>query len=949
MAEGPVTFLLNKLSSFLDSEIHIFRNVQEEVIDLRDELARTKAFLRTADSLVESNEQVQVWVEQIRDLAYQMEDVLDEFKLLSVEDHGDGLHGILCKFGGNIRNLKARYRAINDLQRVSSRLKSVCEGHKRLRQKFRRAGQHVQSNDGDGPWQDHRSDALLLDKTDLVGIEEPKRLLVQHLIEGPAKREVISVVGMGGLGKTTLVKQVYDHPAIKKHFAIRVWVTFSTSSKTEELLKEMLQKIAHQIRKPAPKRVDTSNSDWLKMMIKGCLLNRRYLIILDDVWHVNKWDAVKYAFPNDGCGSRVMLTTRKADVASASLADFGGKRYDSKPLADEESWKLFCRKTFPGNNTCPSNLEETCKTILSKCEGLPLPIVAISGVLASKDMRRIDEWDLVRRTLRAEIDGNDRLKKINKVLSLSFNDLPYYLKSCFLHLSVFPEGHGIERMRLIRLWVAEGFVETKEGRTLEEVAEGYLKELLNRSLLQVTDTTSDGRVKECRIHHLLQQIAIQKSKDQHFAARVDEQNASWPDKVRRLSIHNRFQSSHKDRSLSQLRSLFMSGVEKSSVKAALLCVLKLLAVLDLQAVPNLRKFPVQVVEMYSLRYLSFRYTEVETVPSSIGKLQNLETLDLKHTYVTDLPIEIMKLQRLRHLLVYRYETISYLHSKYGFRTPADIGSLQYLQKLCYIEADDERSHALMEDIGKLTQLRRLCILKLKKEDGAALCSSIAKLTNLVALSVSSLEDDEVLDLQDLSSPPPLLQRIYLKGRLLAIPHWIPTLESIVTLHLRLCCLKDDPLLSLQNLPNLVHVELEKVYNWKILHFSAKGFKKLRRLGLDNFQELRGIEVEEGALPSFVKLIIQRCKLLQNVPSGIEYLTKLKVLEFFDVHDELVRKLEHDDQSEDYRKVAHIPELRYGSWTDGGWDVKSVQRTGEEAGSSHSGNGRSRSELPPCWK
>lgn len=947
MAEGPVSFLLIKLSNFLEYEIHLFRTVREEVISVRDELARIKAFLKIADSLEESDEQVKVWVEQIRNLAYDIEDVVDEFRLLSIQDHGGFLHGILCKF--NIRHLKSRYRIINELKRVSVRIKSICEGHRRLRQKFRRVGQHIRSNDADNPWQDHRSDALLLDKTDLVGIEEPKRFLMEGLIEGPPEREVISVVGMGGLGKTTLVKQVYDDPAVKKHFAIHVWVTFSTSRKTVDLLKDMLQQIARQIRKPAPERVDTSNKDWLKMMIKGCLLNRRYLIILDDVWHASEWDAVKYAFPNDGCGSRVMFTTRNADVASASQADFGGKRYDSMPLNEEESWKLFCRKTFSETNLCPSNLEETCKSILRKCEGLPLPIVAISGVLASKDTQRVDEWDLVRRSLRAEIDGNDRLKKINKVLALSFNELPYYLKCCFLHLSVFPEGHGIERMRLIRLWVAEGFVETKEGRTLEEAADYYLKELLNRSLLQVTEWTTDGRVKVCRIHHLLQQIAIKKSKEQSFAARVDEQNGSWPDKVRRLSIHNKFQSLLQNRSLSQLRSLYMSGAEKSSIKAALLCALKLLTVLDLQAAPDLRKFPVQVLEMYSLRYLSLRYTEVETVPSSIGRLQNLETLDLKHTYVTVLPMEIMKLQRLRQLLVYRYKTISYSHSKYGFRTPADIGSLQFLQKLCYLEVDDERSFIITRDIGKMFQLRRLCILKLKKEDGTTLCSSISKLFNLVALSVTSLDDDEVLDLQDLFSPPPLLQRIYLKGCLLAMPHWIPTLESIVTLHLRLCCLKDDPLLCLQNLPNLVHLELEKVYDWKILHFKAKGFKKLRRIGLDNFLELRGIEVEDGAMPSLVQLIIQRCKLLQNIPSGIEYLTTLKVLEFFDVHDELVMKLEHDDQSEDYKKVAHIPELRYGSWTDGGWDVKSVDRTSDEGGSSHATNGRSRSELPPCWK
>lgn len=129
-------------------------------------------------------------------------------------------------------------------------------------------------------------------------------------------------------------------------------------------------------------------------------------------------------------------------------------RSELLPLSEEESWKLLCMKTFEGN-ICPPTLEEFSKCILRKCEGLPLAIVAISGVLASKDTHRVDEWDLVRRSLHAEIDSNDRLQKINKVLSLSFDDLPYYLKSCFQHLSVFPQGHEILPKSLTRLWVAE--------------------------------------------------------------------------------------------------------------------------------------------------------------------------------------------------------------------------------------------------------------------------------------------------------------------------------------------------------------------------------------------------------------------------------------------------------------------------------------------------------------
>lgn len=939
-----VNYLLNKLD--LESEFYLSMDIQQEITSVRDDLLLIKCFLRRADSLMERDDEVKVWVEQIRELAHHIEDVLDEFKLLSTQGHGGGVRGLLSMVSYSVRNRKAQYRIKHEIRCFTSRMKRICEGHKRLQEKFDRAGQRLECNEN--LWQEHRGDALLLDKSDLVGIEEPKMQLIKWLLEGPLVRESVSVVGMGGLGKTTLAKQVYDDPAIKKHFKVHAWITLSPSSRTEDVLKDLLEQIVSQIRKPSPRRADTSSSAWLKLMIKGCLLNKRYLIVLDDVWQVEKWDAVKYAFPSAECGSRVMITTRHADVATASFVDYGGNIHTMKPLPDEDSWELFCRKTFQGNS-CPTNLECICRFILDKCEGLPLPIVAISGVLASKDTSRVVDWDLVRRTFRAEINDNDRLKKVDKVLSLSFSDLPYYLKSCFLLFSVFPEGHAIESMKLLRLWVAEGFIEAKQGKTLEEVAEEYLNELLNRSLLQVAETSSDGRVKTCHVHHLFKDIAVRKSSEQNFAAAVvaNEQSLPYPEKVRRLSIQNNSQPLQQNWSLSRLRSLFMSGVEKSSVKATLARDLKLLHILDLQGAP-LRRFPVQVVDMHYLKYLSLRNSAIKAIPSWIGQLVNLETLDLKHTYVTDLPVEITKLIKLRHLPVYRYETVSYSHTKYGFRTPADLGSLQSLQKLAYIEADDDRSHIVMRQLGRLTQLRRLCILKLKKEDGAALCLSISCLSNLRAFSVSALDEEEVLDLQNLS-PPPFLEKIYLSGRLLALPKWLPTLDSLVKMHLRWSRLKQDPLPFLQSLPNLVHLELQVVYDWKVLSFKSKGFKKLKWLGLDDFVELRHIEMEEGAMPSLVQLIIQRCKSLQHVPSGIQHLSKLRVLEFLDVHEELVQKLKQDIQSEDYGRVSHIPELRYGSWTDGGWDVISVDRSYEEVGSCSGNSIRSRIELPSCWK
>ncbi|KAF7849088.1 hypothetical protein BT93_L1254 [Corymbia citriodora subsp. variegata] len=885
MAEAAVNFLIGKLTTFLDNEVQFFRDAEEEVRSLREQLKCISASLRVADSLEESDEEVKAWVKQLREIVYVTEDALDEFKLLLVHDHGVGFAGLFCRISCCVKNMKARYRTILQIHNINSRIKSLCDGHQRLCHKFSNAEHVPGSNFSDNTRHEHQGNAFFLDKNELVSIEEQKKQLVAWLVEGTSRPQVISVVGMGGLGKTTLVNEVYEDPEVKKHFRVCAWINFSGSPNIGELLQDILQQIVRVIAQPIPHGADTMNIYWMKMLIKDLLQGVRYLVVLDDTGRIDEWEAVKHALPNNMCGSRIIITTRNHDLAYTSCQELEGKVYKMEPLPVEQSRKLFCAKTFQGSS-CPSNLEEICEFILKKCGGLPLAMVAISGVLAKKDKRRTDEWELVRHSLGTEIDCNDKHKNLKRVLSLCFNDLPYYLKSCFLLLSLFPE---------------EGFVEKKEGKTPEEVAKDYFMELLNRSLIEVAEIAK-------------------------------EENREWPDKVRRLSLQKTLQALQQNGSLSQLRSLYMFGMERPFMNKVLASDMKLLNVLDMLAAP-LRRFPAQVADWCYLTYLSFRYTEVSTVPSSIGNLQNLETLDLKHTNVTELPIEILKLRQLRHLLVYCYKTVSHSHLKVGFKALRGIGALQSLQKLCYIEADDESSSSVMRELGMLTQLDRLAILKVKKEDGRDLCSSISKLTRLRSIAIYSVDDDEIIDLQHLSSPPPFLERLYLRGRLGALPHWLPSLSSLTKLYLWYCRLKDDSLVSLQICP--------------ILCISTKAFMKLRILGLGFFDRLRCIEVEKGAMPYLEKLIIVRCKLLENLPSGIEHLTKLNVLEFFDMPDELVKKLVQGEQDDDYQKVAHVSRVYYGYWRDGGCHVQLIERSVQRDGATARGTSMGSNEFPPC--
>lgn len=252
---------------------------------------------------------------------------------------------------------------------------------------------------------------------------------------------------MGGHGKTTLVKKVYADGRVKKEFSYGAWITVYQSFQTMELLKDITEQLLAASEEPVPKGAKSTNGQTLKEDFLG---DKRYMIELDDVWEKNGWNAFKLLFPGNTCGSRLMLTTRDNKVAISAATEFEGKIYHG--LVSKRFFDSFLQEDIH-KEVCPPIFEDVSGRILKRCEGLPLAVATISGMLAANI--RIERWEMVHRSLSAELEGSDMIK----ILSLSDDDLPYYLKSCLLYASVFPQEHLMELMMLFQLWIAEGFVE----------------------------------------------------------------------------------------------------------------------------------------------------------------------------------------------------------------------------------------------------------------------------------------------------------------------------------------------------------------------------------------------------------------------------------------------------------------------------------------------------------
>ncbi|KAL2492625.1 Disease resistance RPP13-like protein 4 [Abeliophyllum distichum] len=205
-----------------------------------------------------------------------------------------------------------------------------------------------------------------------------------------------------------------------------------------------------------------------------------------------------------------MLTTREEKVAFS--ANSCPPLHRMHLLGEELSWKLFCEKVF-GEYCCPPELEEIGTKIVQHCKGLPLAIVVIGGLL-SKLSRTQHDWRNVAENLSSVITSND--ERYSKILSLSYNNLPHHLKGCFLYMGVFPEDSNIRVSTLIKLWIAEGFIKLVKFKRMEDMAEEYLLDLIERSLVMISKKNSIGKIKACKIHDLLRDLLQSEAEKERF-------------------------------------------------------------------------------------------------------------------------------------------------------------------------------------------------------------------------------------------------------------------------------------------------------------------------------------------------------------------------------------------------------------------------------------------------
>lgn len=894
MAEAIVSFVTGKLSDLLIEEVVSLYEVHGQVDSIDRELTRIQCFLKDADVKQKADERVKNWVRDIRDVAYDAEDVIDIFiSKLRSRPKKPGFIGFIKRSRFFFSDLEARHKLAKEIQSIKIRIHEISTS--RVTYGIENIGGERGSYACDRLIERRRSSPHI-DDHDIIGFDEDIKMLVMRLLDQKTpRRSVISIVGMGGLGKTTLAKKVYNCNDVKRHFDVCAWVYVSQEYGGRELLNEIGKKVL-MFEKGM---LASMNREDLEEKLSRVLSKKRYVIVMDDIWNIEAWDDLKAVFPDVMNGSRVLFTTRNRDVAIHG--DPRSPIHELRFLNDAESWKLFTKKAFleEGDSiACPPELEGLGKQIVAKCGGLPLAVVILGGLLSRKE-KAPGVWLRVLQSVDWQLTHDP--KRLMEILALSYNDLPYYLKPCFLYFGLFPEDSEIRVGKLILLWIAEGFVRQRGQESMEDVAEDFLEELVDRSMIQVAEKRHNGKIKTCRIHDLLRDLALSEAKECKFLQILENINfCPSMTSTRRIAVHTTLETyMHFRQSNSHLRSMLCFSrydeFHRRDQWISLFRSHKLLRVVDLEGV-TAHVLPKEMRELIHLRYLGLKNTKLQRIPFSIDNLRNLQTLDIRGTKISRVPNEIWKMQSIRHL---------YLHKTAITGNPPAYVSSMNLATLSTVSIYG--NIWIPNFLGKLTSLRKLGIHGCFGSQAEALSKSLLKLITLENFSL--IGTDPILE-------PTLrlilslfnIHKLYLSGPIEKLPEPQHIQPNLSKLSLKMSQLVHDPFTTLERLPNLRMLKLlSNSFSGRKMVCSSDGFPRLHILELQDLDNLEEWRVEEGALPSLRRLIISGCQELKMLPEGLQHVTSLKELVVEDMPETFVDRIEQDN-GDDWNKIQHIPSI-----------------------------------------
>ncbi|BFG41335.1 hypothetical protein CerSpe_276090 [Prunus speciosa] len=887
--------IFDRLASPALEKLAAIWGVEDNFHSLRDALMRTQAILQDAEEEQLTNKSVKLWLSNLKNAASDAEDLLDLFIADEAIDSVD-FEIQVSFFAAMMLNKLERIRKGYDAEKIRKTLhileKTVNEGLSRFN--FREPSR------GDRRSTIRETGSCAVD-SEIYGRDDEKKTLVKLLLSYETSQDgyatCIPVIGIGGIGKTTLTQLAYNDEGVLKHFNTRIWIFVSEDFNVKKIMKTAIEHATKH-------KCKFSDIDSLQSELWKSLHNKRYLIVLDDLWTEDQddWDKLRHLFRQGVDGCKIIVTTRSKKIPL--MMDFPNSPIFLNGLTDVDCWSLFKQRAFQqGEEEKYPNLWRIGKKIVKKCGGVPLAAKSLGSSMRLK--REKKQWLFMRDCELWELDESEN--KVLPALMLSYHHLPSYVRQCFAFCSIFPKNYEFKKHNLIHLWMAEGLIPREGSKRPEDIGEEYFSELLWISFLQQVQPCDGGGIMGYKmndvIHDLARYVAGKES--------VVLEHGLAPNrsaKVRHSSVvytNGAIKIPETLYEAEYLRTLVLIGDSGSLQNGdKIYSSFEYLRVLDLNKC-DLVDLPNSLGGLICLRYLDLSYTPITQLPESVQYLFALQTLNLIGCH------NLVSLPFLGHMTSLRHLNLSGCGSL--TEMPRGIGRLVQLQTLPFFVASNIWNFGNLNLLTNLNLYGELNISRLENIEYATIAKSagLAMKKNLESLGlywgiIPEINKDSFANLPNArpqvgvsgSRTAPQQLRTYLAGlrqgpekviqglqphknlkKLLIdgypgtkFPHWVlPNLIAADFINCRSC----EHLPALGNLPLLKTLSLHGMHGVKSIgtEFYGDGthiwFPSLEELSISDFANLEEWsntnDGNEFQFPKLKELTVKSCPNLAHIP------------------------------------------------------------------------------------